>query len=200
MACLVVVALVTTGALYYFLQNYFVLFALLLILNMLLIRKYGKPTLSYVLFPFAAEWLKTDYRWRMNLKMVNDIKYNFKRAHEIIDNKMTAESHEVGWKLAVVSQMKDIKKVCEFVDLFAMVNRRLIEDDAEKKLKGKQTERYPISHDFIQITEHFELALELLKSIKILSISEVVCQKVDYKEKKGFSYCDVPLPFEQQPL
>ena len=131
---LITISIVATLVLYYFLQNYLVLLVLLLLFNLMVLRKFSKPLLGYVLFPFGADWIKIDYRWRMNLRMVADIKRSFKRALEVIQTKMLEDYcvHTMDFR-EYKSNLNAIKKVCDFVEMFAQVNRELIEDDKIKK-------------------------------------------------------------------
>ena len=59
-----------------------------MLFNIILLYRYSKPILSSVLFPYASDWLKVDYRWKMNLKMASDVKRSFKKALEVIRHRM----------------------------------------------------------------------------------------------------------------
>ena len=56
-----------------------------------------------------------------------------------------------------------MKNMCEYTQLFAAVNRTLIDSDLEKKRRNKRTRRYKISPLFVEATEQLEIILRSLK-------------------------------------
>ena len=63
------------------------------------------------------------------------------------------------------SQSYAIKKMCDYVQLFAAVNRELVDDHLSKKAMGKKTRRYKISSNFIKVTETLEKIKDCLENI-----------------------------------
>ena len=85
---------------------------------------------------------------------------------------------------------KRIEKMCDYVNLFSVVNRELITSDKQKVAKHKKTNRYPISTIFIEVTETMEKILEIIKEIKVVSITEI-------KHKEGVDLPTDPLEKER---
>lgn len=83
-------------------------------------------------------------------------------------------------------EVQVMKTLCDYCQLFAHVNRELIQSDKDKKRRKKRTRRFPISKMFVEATEHLETILHSLKYLKVQSISEIL-------HKDG-----VDLPPEQQ--
>ena len=65
-----------------------------------------------------------------------------------------------------------IKKMCDYTQLFAAVNRELVDDDNNKKSRNKKTKRFTISKNFIEFTETLEKIKTCLESIYVRSISD----------------------------
>ena len=66
-----------------------------------------------------------------------------------------------------------IKKMCDYLKQFGEVNRILIDDDADKKARGKRTRRQEITPLFVRATECMETILRLLHELKVQSMFEV---------------------------
>lgn len=69
----------------------------------------------------------------------------------------------------------------DYLRLFAEVNRELIQDDEEKKWKGKKTRRYKITRQFVEVTECVEKILQLMHKLKVVSLSEIRIADQDAK-------------------
>ena len=65
-----------------------------------------------------------------------------------------------------------IKKLVDYLELFANVNEELIEGDTDKKKRKKRTKRYPISDTFLEVTKIMRSLLTTFKQLKIVSITE----------------------------
>ena len=89
--------------------------------------------------------------------------------HQVTENKQNG----------VKDGSHSIKKLIDYLRLFAEVNRELIQDDEEKKWKGKKTRRYKISRQFIEVTESVEKILQLMQKLKVVSLSELRLQDSD---------------------
>lgn len=58
--------------------------------------------------------------------------------------------------------------------LFSEVNVELINNDKSKKSRGKHiTNRYPVSPIFTEATEQMQIILRIMKSLKVISLSEL---------------------------
>lgn len=86
------------------------------------------------------------------------------------------------------NKVKQLSKMCDYINLFSKVNRELILDDASKTAKGKKTRRYPISDLFVRFTESMERVNAAIREIKVVSISEI-------EHTEG-----VDLPWDDQPI
>jgi len=78
--------------------------------------------------------------------------------------------------------------MCDYAAIFAVVNRELVEQDIEKKLRRRKTSRWPLTQEFIRATECMEKMMEVIKVLKVVSITEM-------KHKDG-----VDLPKEEQDI
>lgn len=84
------------------------------------------------------------------------------------------------------SEVAYIRKLCDYAQLFSKINRQLIEEDKDKKARGKRTRRYPISKVFVRATECLERIHLAVNTLKVQSLSEV-------KHNQG-----TDLPYEEQ--
>ena len=172
MCSLVLTAAACVG-LYYAFENLLVLLVIILNVNTLLFFVIGKKALSHVIFPYGMMVFKDDYRFRMNAKMVTDVSRSFNKAADLIESRCHRENFKICQSLREYkNHTSAIKKVCEFVELFAKVNRYLLDNDADKTRRGKSTRREPITHRFTKITEDFEKVKRILNELKIRSVSE----------------------------
>lgn len=86
-----------------------------------------------------------------------------------------------------------IKKLADYFRVFIDVNLELIEDDQDKKNRKKRTSRYPISSEFIEATHMMREIVELLKKIKVVSVSEVKnIRSLNHDEDLAFEMDDGP--------
>ena len=63
--------------------------------------------------------------------------------------------------------------MCDYVDKFATVNRELVDDDLEKKERGKKTSRQNITNNFVEVTVTLEKIKECLDNICVRPLTEV---------------------------
>ena len=66
-----------------------------------------------------------------------------------------------------------IQKFIEILGTHVEANQELIKDHNEKTKKGKRTTRFKVSTFFVQNNLVMQQILDLLKDIKIISVSEV---------------------------
>jgi len=62
--------------------------------------------------------------------------------------------------------------------LFSKVNRLLIEDDRDKKNRGKKTRRQSISQTLLDVTEGFETLDTAFSNLKIVSVKDPEEEKI----------------------
>jgi hypothetical protein len=62
-------------------------------------------------------------------------------------------------------QAHQLKKLINFAALFSEVNRELINEDTDKKMRGKRTRRQPITPEFVEVTKCFESLLRLFTQL-----------------------------------
>lgn len=173
--CILFLTAAASAGLYFAFRNFLVLLILVININTLLFLLLGKGALGHVIFPYGKKVFKDDYRWRMNAKMVYDVRRSFKKAADYIEDLCYKDNFKICQSLREYkTQANAIKKVCEFVELFAKVNRYLVDNDASKKLRGKSTRRADITAQFIQLTEDFETIKAVLSELKIRSVSELL--------------------------
>ena len=63
--------------------------------------------------------------------------------------------------------------MCDYAAIFAVVNRALLESDIEKQLRRRKTSRWPLTKEFIRGTECMEKMMEVIKALKVVSITEM---------------------------
>ena len=68
-----------------------------------------------------------------------------------------------------------IKKIIDYLQLFSEVNGELI---SKERTKTRKTNRYPISNTFIEATECMKEILQIFKEIKVISLSEIVTDRI----------------------
>ena len=68
---------------------------------------------------------------------------------------------------------KQLEKCCDYAELFSKVNREIIDGDLDKKKRGKKTSRYKVSSLFVEVTECLEKILHILKTLKVVSLTEI---------------------------
>lgn len=169
---------------------YFVAYLLLLmILNVTLISHFSKQAVSYILFPFANSLMIFQYHISYNERMILDVQKNYKVANDLIQQTMNKPKFTMLETMKdYSSKVKQLSKMCDYINLFSKVNRELIQDDLNKKAKRKRTRRYPISDLFVRFTKAMERVNAVIKEIKVVSISEIA-------HDEG---CD--LPWNEQPI
>ena len=67
-----------------------------------------------------------------------------------------------------------IRKAIDYLQLFAEVNKELIDGDADKKRRGKSTRRYPISEIFLEATECIDEIMRLFKEMKVKAVQNEI--------------------------
>jgi hypothetical protein len=84
---------------------------------------------------------------------------------------MCKDEHDTADKSLLKTRSHQIKKIIDYLQLFSEVNTELINKES---FKTKKTNRYPISKTFVEATECMKEILQIFKEIKIISLSEVV--------------------------
>jgi hypothetical protein len=147
----------------------------------------SKTAISYILFPFAFPLMKGYYHMSYNERMIQDVSANFKVASDLIQTRMGKTN--VCETLREYSQAaKQLSKMCDYAELFGKVNRELIEGDKNKTRRGKKTSRYKITPEFVRATEALERIVQLLKDIKVVSLSEVAHERGKDLERESQPY------------
>ena len=86
-------------------------------------------------------YVKGDSKQRLSMMMCKDIVKSFTKAKGILET-LDIEDFKLNQTLGENRmQVSKIKKVIEFIVLFANVNREMVDDDIQKKIKGKVTNR-----------------------------------------------------------
>jgi hypothetical protein len=171
-------------------QLHFIAYVLcVMIFNVFLMATLSRHAVSYILFPFANRLMNYHYHISYNERMILDVTKNFKLANELIQTTLNKPKFTMTDTVRdYTSKIKQISKMCDYVNLFSKVNRELINDDLKKKKKNKITSRYPITDLFVLFTECMERVVIIIKEIKIVSISEI-------KHNEG-----VDLPWNEQQI
>jgi hypothetical protein len=121
---------------------YFSFLPLILLANGYLLFKGSSYAVQYILFPFANHYMKQQYHRVHNESMINEVNNNFQKANTIIQtvmnqNKFVLQDTFREYKIVTVQ----LKKMCDYAAIFAVVNRELVESDIEKKLRRRKTSR-----------------------------------------------------------
>ena len=132
----------------------------------------------------------------MNQKMIFELKSTFEEANYFIQNNMSREEYFKFHSFKEYkSQSYQIKKLCDYAQLFASVNREIIDDHQDKNSRGKQTKRWKVDDNFVKVTETLEKVKECLQSIYVKPILQV-------KHKNGINLPDSGQTslLEEQPM
>lgn len=157
-----------TALLWHYTTNALCFLTSALLLNVVLLLVGGKHALSYVLFPFANSLMNFQHHLVMNQRMCGDNQRRFGKAATILREQIHQDKFQLaetfrGYK----EDVQVMKTMCEYAQLFAGVNRELIEGDKDKKRRGKRTRRYPISQAFVKATCDLETVLWSLRFLKV---------------------------------
>ena len=125
-----------------------------LIINFILLSNLAKSTIGYLLFPYAQTSIKDSYHQQMNAKMCKEVQMVFMRIKDLLVTLMSKEKHTyLSAPTTVKEGIHQFRKAIDYVQLFAAINRELIEDDRAKKAANKKTTRYPITPQFVEMTD-----------------------------------------------
>lgn len=105
---------------------------------------------------------------QMNACMCEEISDNFNYVKTVTLEYMSCKEHYLLSSFSEYSiYSQNIKKMCDYVHIFHMVNSELINGDLDKKRRKKKTRRYKIKPLFLEATDCLTLIYKLLKEIKV---------------------------------
>lgn len=88
----------------------------MLIFNLIFLYWFVKHILSYILFPFASDLVKTNFHRQMNERMALEVSGTLIQANEIIQDKMNKDTYEKYETFREYRQnVMSIKKMCDYV-------------------------------------------------------------------------------------
>ena len=89
---------------------------IVLIFNLIFLYWFVKHILSYILFPFACDLVKTNFHRQMNERMALEVSGTLIQANEIIQDKMNKDTYEKYETFREYRQnVMSIKKMCDYV-------------------------------------------------------------------------------------
>jgi hypothetical protein len=88
----------------------------------------------------------------------------------------------------VQNHSHNVRKALDYLQLFAEVNKEIIDKDLDKRKRGKLTARYPISEIFLEATECINTILKLFKEMKVKTVKDLVKGDVDYRSAFDYFY------------
>jgi hypothetical protein len=114
-----------------------------LVISLAFLLIFAKWALGFILFPFSTFLMNYRYHFLMNQKMIFELKSTFEEANYFIQNNMSRDEYFKFHSFKEYkSQSYQIKKLCDYAQLFASVNREIIDDHQDKNSRGKQTRRW----------------------------------------------------------